>query len=208
MRLQASRRPSLSQARSASRVWPGPIVAYISAADRPSCAWPAVSFSRIGRPGASTRAWILVVRPPRARPMQSDRPAFFDPWRRADAPGSRSYRSSGCHPRKPLTPLAECAPDAPPAAGGRSGSRKARMGPVARRNICPRRPRPQTPEYPVQDLPVIGALHPTHLGRQQRLDHTPFKIRQIKACHQKALLPSGSESQHLNQGNPLYGYVT
>lgn len=50
-----------------------PTPATISAADRPSWAWPSVRFSRIGRPRASTTAsstvWIFVV-PPRAS----------DPW--------------------------------------------------------------------------------------------------------------------------------
>src|ERR1700739_4965543 len=35
----------------------------------PSWAWPSVSLSAIGFPLASTRAWILVVSPPRERPM-------------------------------------------------------------------------------------------------------------------------------------------
>ena len=38
---------------------------------------PALSFRVTGRPLASTRACILVVSPPRERPMQSDRPSFF-----------------------------------------------------------------------------------------------------------------------------------
>src|ERR1700745_2525179 len=50
--------------------------------------------SAIGRPQASTSAWILVVRPPRERPMQRDRSAFFGCWRRADARGCWRSRSS------------------------------------------------------------------------------------------------------------------
>ena len=54
---QSGRRPgpvvsgkaSLSCARSASGIWPGRIVACISAAERPSCAWPSVRFVRVGR---------------------------------------------------------------------------------------------------------------------------------------------------------------
>lgn len=42
----------------------------MSAALRPSCVWLAVSSSAMGRPWASTKAWILVVRPPRERLMQ------------------------------------------------------------------------------------------------------------------------------------------
>lgn len=46
-----------------------PIASSMSAELRPSWACPSVSFSRIGRPLASTSAWILVVGPPRERPM-------------------------------------------------------------------------------------------------------------------------------------------
>lgn len=42
-----------------------------------SLAWPAVRLSWIGRPCASTRAWILVARPPRERPRQRSRPPFL-----------------------------------------------------------------------------------------------------------------------------------
>ena len=51
------------------RTCPLPMASSMSAALWPSCAWPSVSFSAIGRPSASTRAWILVVSPPRERPM-------------------------------------------------------------------------------------------------------------------------------------------
>ena len=49
----------------------------MSAAERPSWACPSVSFRAIGRPRASTSAWIFVVRPPRERPMQRDRIVFL-----------------------------------------------------------------------------------------------------------------------------------
>lgn len=46
----------------------------MSAALRPSCAWPSVSLSVTGKPLASTTAWILVVSPP--RDGRDDRAAF------------------------------------------------------------------------------------------------------------------------------------
>ena len=52
------------------RLAAAPMPSVMSAPDRPSCAWPSVSFRRIGRPRASTSAWIFVVSPPRQRPMQ------------------------------------------------------------------------------------------------------------------------------------------
>src|ERR1700709_2118432 len=83
-----------------------------------------------------------------------------------------------------------------------------RVRPVARRNVRPRRTGSQPPEYPVQNPPVINPGHSANLRRQQRLNHRPLEIRQIKACHQ--LLPS---EETLNQsllllGILFYGYVT
>src|SRR5437763_11251278 len=52
----------------------------MSAALRPSWACRSVSLMMIGIPLASTRAWILVDRPPRERPMHSARA-----WSRASA---------------------------------------------------------------------------------------------------------------------------
>lgn len=63
------RRAPESQAASAM-TWPTPSSPSIrAAACGPSPRWPAVGISRTGGPGASTAAWILVVRPPRDRPI-------------------------------------------------------------------------------------------------------------------------------------------
>ena len=69
-------------------------------------------------PLASTRAWILVVSPPRERPMQRDRVAFFGRRRRVGAHGSTRSRSSGYRHRKPLIPHPEADPTPPPCANG------------------------------------------------------------------------------------------
>ncbi len=154
----------------------------MSAALRPSCACPSVSLSPIGRPSALTRACILVVRPPRERPMQRDRPSFFGVGGvlvNADRGGidhldvalvSRSYRCQ--YPR----PMARLAPAVEAVYAGR-------VRPEAQRYIRPRRPCPQPPEYPVQDPAIIHTRPPANLRWQQRLDRRPLKIRQIKACH-------------------------
>src|SRR5438105_227906 len=43
-----------------------------------SWTWPPVSLRATGRPSASTRAWILLVSPPRERPMpRSPDPPFY-----------------------------------------------------------------------------------------------------------------------------------
>jgi hypothetical protein len=73
-----------------SRTSPRPSELNMSWALRPSWAWPSVILRAMGSPQASTKTWILVVNPPRKRPMLRDRAAFFDHWRRADAPGSRT----------------------------------------------------------------------------------------------------------------------
>ena len=88
--------------RSANRMFPSRTVSNISSALRPSWAWPSVSFRAMGRPMASTRAWILVVKPPRERPMQRDRMSFFYRSRHVDERGWRMSRSSGCRHHKPL----------------------------------------------------------------------------------------------------------
>ena len=104
------------QALSASRIVPASTVSNMSAAERPSWAWPSVSLRRIGRPMASTSAWILVVKPPRERPMQRDRVVFFGHWRRAGARGSKSCRSSARRLRKLLKQPQEASPRCPPSA--------------------------------------------------------------------------------------------
>src|SRR5687768_3858780 len=54
-----------------------------------SCACPGVSANPVGLPSASTRAWILVLRPPRLRPMASS-PPFWVHRRCADGAHDRA----------------------------------------------------------------------------------------------------------------------
>jgi hypothetical protein len=79
---------------------------------------------------------------------------------------------------KKHAPDARLAPPVEPVHAGR-------MRPIARRNISPRRPRPEPPENPVQHPTVIHPRHAPRLLRQQGLDHRPFEIRQIKPSHIK-----------------------
>jgi hypothetical protein len=176
----------------------------MSAVPRPSCAWPAVSLSAIGKPFVSTSAWILVVRPPRERPMQPD-PPFYCRWRHAGEPGSTNCRSSAHRPRKPLIQLQYALP-VTSAAPTIEAVHTRRMRAIACRNARPRRTGPKSPEDPVEYTPVIGALHSTHLRGQQRLDQRPLKIRQIKPRYPTLLKrPEPRSSQSVN---PLYGPVT
>jgi hypothetical protein len=103
-----------------------PSVPNISAAERPSWAWPSVSFSRIRTASGIRQRVDFVpsrqlhaitcrarVRPPRARPMRRDRLAFFDRWQRVGAPGSRICRSLENHLDKPLKLLLKALPLSP-----------------------------------------------------------------------------------------------
>ena len=73
---------------------------------------------KMGIPSASTRAWILVVNPPRERAMQRDRWSFFGCWRRADARGSRTSRSSADRHHRLLKPQPKADPIRQPSAIG------------------------------------------------------------------------------------------
>src|SRR5713226_1825990 len=68
-----------------------------------SWACPGVSISATGLPKASTRAWILVVSPPRDRPIACS-PSFFAPRRYVGARGQWWHRSSciRCRDRSPI----------------------------------------------------------------------------------------------------------
>ncbi len=79
---------------------------------------------------------------------------------------------------------------------------------VSRRNISPPGTGPEPPGYSIPNLPIIPPLDPAHLRREQRLDHRPLKIRQIKTSRVDLLLYAGSESQSNENGNPVNGYVT
>jgi len=58
-----------------------------------------------------------------------------------------------------------------------------RVRAIALGNIGPGRARPKPPENPVQNTAIINAGNAARLVRQQRLDHSPLEIRQIKTSH-------------------------
>ena len=65
-----------------------------------SCASPPVRKKLTGLPSASTRAWILVLNPPRDRPIAWSSPAFFGRRRCADGHAQWCCRSSHIHCRR------------------------------------------------------------------------------------------------------------
>ena len=58
-----------------------------------------------------------------------------------------------------------------------------RIRAVSSWNVRPWRTCAQSPEYAVQNAPVIDASLAAHFGRKKRFNHRPFEIRQIKARH-------------------------
>ena len=86
-------RASASDALSAMSVSASIVGSRWSAPTR-SCASPPVRKKSIGLPSASTRAWILVLSPPRERPIAWSSPAFFGRRRYADGRAYWCCRSS------------------------------------------------------------------------------------------------------------------
>ena len=58
-----------------------------------------------------------------------------------------------------------------------------RIRAVAFGQIAPRRAGPQNVEHTVEDLPVVLRLRPAPSHRHQRLDDTPFEVREIVTPH-------------------------
>ena len=170
----------------------------MSAALAMSLACPAVSLSWIGRPCASTRAWILVVSPPRERPTQRSRPPFsgrpllVDPHDRGVdhldvAVVSLCDRVHQPIPDAGFAPAVEAIVDR-------------RRWAVASRDIRPGRTRPKHPEDTVQDPPIIDPRHAARLVGKLRLDRRPLEIAEFVASHRQAPL-SELESRNRRRWN-------
>jgi hypothetical protein len=67
------------------------------------------------------------------------------------------------------------------------------MRAIALRNVRPGAARPKAPQNAVDHPPVINPRHAPALVRQQRLDHGPLEICQVKAAaHDKAPSTNGN----------------
>src|SRR5258706_12192860 len=162
----------------------------MSAALLPSWAWPALSFKEIGLPLASTRAWILVVSPPRERPciwLQG-----CPQRRRGSRPRGPPFDVGGVlmdadrgavdHLQVAVVRLGNSVvnaiPDAelaPPHKAVVAG----RCRPIALGNVGPWRARAQPPIDAVEDAAVVRPRHAAGLVRKQRLADGPFEIGQL-----------------------------
>lgn len=145
-------------------------------------------------PLASTRASILVVSPPRERPMQqgsasssspplgtSTSPFFAVGGVLVDTDGGPvghlQIAVVGCRNRgKQTIPHADLAPSDKPmvADAGR---------PVAGADVRPRRSCAKPPEDPVQHLAFVRPRNPARLVRQQWLDNRPLEVAQVVTRH-------------------------
>lgn len=82
-----------------------------------------------------------------------------------------------------------------------------RTRPVTCRNVGPGHTRPQPPKDAVQNLSVVGTLHPrTFVGSRGRITAHSKSVRSKRAMTTSPI--AGSESQPSPIGNPIYGYVT
>src|SRR5690606_26123803 len=80
-----------------------------------------------------------------------------------------------------------------------------RVRAVARRNVGPGCARTQPPEDTIQHPSIINARHPANLRRQQRLDHRPLEIRQIKTSHHKPPCWRSVNQSARKKGIPFMG---
>lgn len=90
----ASRIALLSYPLSPSKVAPSGMASISASASQASWTCPPVSLRLTGRPSASTRAWSLLVRPPRERPMPRSQPPPFYPSHRSGGRACRWNQSS------------------------------------------------------------------------------------------------------------------
>jgi len=130
-------------------------------------------------------AWILVVSPPRERPMALSSAAFafflgrsallVNPDMRTVDHHDIAVASLG-HRRQQLVPDPSLAPAHEPIVAGA-------VPPVALGNVSPGRACTKPPEDPVQHPTIIDPRHSTRLPRQQGLDDGPLGIGKIVTAH-------------------------
>src|SRR5690554_6014645 len=192
---------------------PSPRRSSISNALLPSWAWPGVSLRATGRPLASTRAWILVVNPPRERPMHrgsgSSPTAVFGPLFCVRTMLVNADRGTVDHLEVALVSGRNCfvnsVPDAqfpPPHEAVVAGRRRT----IALRYVGPGRSRAQAPENPVQHLAIIHPWLAARLVRQQRLNDRPFKISDLVAASAHHI--SSFEELESHHPEPRYQFMS
>jgi hypothetical protein len=148
-----------------------------------SAAWPALKRQRARLPSPSTRAWILVVRPPRERPI-ARAPLFLGasrmPMNTHDRTVDKDLLDVGIAgqgvedalPDATLPPACEPLVDAVP-------------GPERLGQIAPRRSRAGHPQDRLDEQPIVRrrASAVSGLARQQVCDTLPLIVTPIQTRH-------------------------
>jgi len=140
---------------------------------------PPVSRNASGRPAWSIRTWILVVRPPRERPMAWSRSPFCAARRpvrsHRGAVDHHHARRFGtlCKRAENTLPQAALAPPVVPV-------EHRRIRPVFSRQGAPAAALTQTVQDAADDAPIILPHRPGVHHRQQRRDRRPLRIAQPK----------------------------
>src|SRR5271169_7208126 len=196
--LSAIARPGRRRGRPGPRRWTR--IASISGTNRgESPCWPQLVSRAIGRQRRSAARWILVVRPPRERPIAS-RPGFVSfaeaPREVISGPGTAGSGrmlmgagDGGVRADRPARAFGLIAPGPQPVQDRLPGpvQRPAAMPvidrlpvPEALRQITPGAPRPGTEEDPIDHLPVIGPPATSRrITRQEHPQALPLLIGQV-----------------------------
>ena len=181
----------------------------MSLARRPSWAWPAVGFNRVGR--ASARACVVSPRPARAphASAASDVPnggrrLFRPPFRRsrrAGERGSTSCRSSADRRRQPSTPPRISAPRRQASPSGRSDCSKSSPGCSAPE--CPPTASGAQPPIDAVERRAIVAGRAARLVGRQRRDDRLIEIGKVVAARRHVRPANEHESSRTRKRNPF-----
>src|SRR5215472_18968180 len=152
-----------------------------------SCASPPLRKKLTGLPNASTRAWILVLSPPRDRPIASSSSVFLC----AGAVLMSSHDGAVYHGVFVVGIRRQMLQDPfPDAALGPPGKPRVNLDRIAEslRQIAPGYASAIPVEHGFDEQPVVTCRHPypAFAARQQVLDTVPLVVTQAITAHQSA----------------------
>jgi hypothetical protein len=155
----------------------GPALASRAAANVPSLTFPGVSRSTRGRPCSSVRAWILVVRPPRERPIAWTKSPFCARRRAVGLDMGSVDRRGPVDPARSGQRLEDREPHALKAPAVVAVIDRG-VGAIGRRTVPPARACPQHVDDAADHSPVVDPSRPATATRQQRFDLRPLPVVQ------------------------------
>lgn len=159
----------------------------------------------MGRQSLSVRAWILVVRPPRERPIAWLRSPFAA---RGAAMRLHSGRVDQYLSRRPASSGQGMKQIRPDAFGGPALETVVQrlVRPVGRRRILPPTAGYQNMNDTADDAAIIDAGLAAGVTRQMALKPRKLGVGQPEKIAIQRRSPSGDlESRHGKSGNPIYG---